>query len=553
MKKKNFRKVANFATALVLTACMAAPMTSFTAFAAGENSITITADSSGLSHTDFEAYQIFTGTYNDADNNITITGWGTGINAAAFITAIKADATIGTDMNEVSTTADATSASKVADIIATWTGEENKTKREAFAKLAVKNKATDSGTYSGGTISGLDDGYYVVIDAVAATKNPTNESAWTLGLLHVAGGTNTEISPKTAYPTVIKKVKEDDNTTDGGYGAGYNDVADWDINTPVPFYIEAKVPSNIDSYNTYYMKFTDELDDTFNAPENVTVKVNGETISAYESNTSGNDMTVVIKDLKTAKNGIKAGDKVTIEYTAKLNPNANIGNTGQENKVALTYSNNPNVDVAFDTDGTTITNPGDSTGQTPWDEVVVFTYEIDIKKVDGATDKALAGAKFTLQNENDKYASVGADGKFLGWLDSTDNTTTLESAADGTFKIIGLDDGTYTLKETAAPDGYNISSKDFVVKIEADAAFTQDYNGEPSSALTSFTGSVDSVNDANASASTGIVSGTIENNKGSTLPSTGGIGTTIFYAAGGTVAAAAGVLLITKKRMKNRK
>lgn len=548
MKKnnKNFRRIANFAAALVLTACMTAPVTTFTTFAAdGTNSITITnynPDSADLTHTGFAAYQVFAGTYNASASNITITGWGDGVNVDAFITALKADATIGAAMTAAGIDNTVAGAVKVADIAGGWT--DGSDEAEAFAKLAVANKGTASGNYSNGTISGIADGYYVVADTSAASN--AEGSAWTLGLLAVAGGSNVEVSPKIGYPEVVKKVKEDDVATDGGYGAGYNDVADWDVNTKVPFLIQATMPSNIDDFSSYYMKFTDTLDDNFGNPEDIVVTAGSVTLTKdtdYTVTTTGNDMVIEIADLK-AVSGLTVSDttKVTVTYNAKLNVSgtpAEIGRDGQENKVKLTYSNDPNV--------TTVT------GETPEDSVIVFTYELDIKKVDGATDAAIKDAQFKLSNEDgSKWAVVDGNGYFTEWVDSEDVATVLKSGEDGMFKIIGLDDGAYKLKELEWSTEYNIPTTPFDVSITADTLFTQDGYASASAALKTLEGTVGG-SAATADIDTGVVSGTIENNKGSKLPETGGIGTTIFYVGGGTVAAAAGVLLITKKRMKNRK
>lgn len=549
---KKFKKLNAVITATLMAAALSVPMASSLSVSAatGDNSITVKAGNDKMTHSDVAAYQVFAGTYNDADSNLTITGWGDGINVTAFITAIKADATIGSSFaGEI--TNDAAGAQAVADIVGKWT--DNSDEANAFAKLAVANAATKSGTYSEGVISGIADGYYVMADESAATATDPTGSAFTLGLLQVVGGENVEVTTKIDYPTVVKKVQEDDKTDDGGYGAGFNDVADWDANTDVPFKIIATMPSNIDEYDHYYMNFTDTLDDTFGNPENIVVTAGAKTLvkdTDYTITANGNDMNIVIMDLKGV-DGLTVNDKttVTVTYTAKLNVSganlAIIGRNGQENKVKLEYSNNPNKTG----DGS---SAPDDTGETPEDKVIVFTYELDITKIDGATKATIENAQFKLGNDKNQWATVNEDGYFTGWVDNEASATVLKSDANGIFKVIGLDDGSYKLKELNWSEEYNIPETAFEAVIDANTLFTQDDYANASAALIELTGSVNGKDDAGANADDGIVAGTIENNKGTTLPSTGGIGTTLFYVGGGCVVALAGVALITKKRMNNR-
>lgn len=585
-KTRTMKKVASIATAALMTACLAVPMaTGLTASAAtGDNTITITGyspDSAGLTHSKFAAYQIFAGTYNPAAadaaegtrGNLTVSGWGDGINVAQFLADIKGDATLSNFFEQVNSgevneddepimidpyTADVKGATAVADIVKGWT--DNSDEAEAFAKLAVKNMATASGTYENGAIKNVADGYYVIADVTAATNNADKGSAWSLGMLYVADDTVMEVQPKTAYPTVVKKVQEDDITTDAGYGDGYNDVADWDANTDVPFKIIGTVPSNIDDYNHYYMKFTDTMDDYFGQPENVHVFVDGEELTAAQFTKTvaegTNDMTIEIMDLKGLNLTISSATKVTITYTAKLNATgenkAVIGLPGQQNKVKMEYSNNPNVTG----DGTTA--PSDeNTGETNEDTVIVFTYGLDITKIDGATQEKLPNAKFILQNKAGKYAVVNSDNYFTEWVEAKDDATVLKTNAAGNFVVLGLDDDTtgYKLIEQEWSAEYNIPTTPFTVVLDATTLFSQTYmeaddTDTPAEMLTGVTGSVGGVDDTIDN--DGKVSGQIANNKGTILPGTGGIGTTLFYLIGGTMFAGSGVYLISKKRMKNK-
>lgn len=606
------KKFASIATAVLMTACMAAPMTmSLTSSAV--TTVTLNAPDnlpSDSSISDIKAYQIFTGEYTAAAGEnaakLNITGWSDDINVSAFITALQADTTLGSDFASVKVENTPASAQAVADIISKWT--DNDTKAQAFAKLAVLNK---NGTGTIGNLSGttvtfgnestsLADGYYVVTCNVTnSTNSATDYNAMSLGMLTVLGGTTSGLSigtgtAKVGLPEVMKKVYEnqDSNASEteasiNGYketDKKWNDVADYCIGDSVPFKLYGTMPQDIANYEHYYYQFTDTLAPQFTAPDSVTIKVNDTEITTAPANsdmftsiktdetTKITTITVSFEDIKEVikqalNRDVLASDVITVEYNAVLNSKAVIGLPGQENKVDLTYSNNPNIaykpsnndEHSDETPGTpknpntpgtpetpdTPDKPGDNTGKTPEDKVIVFTYEADFTKVDGVTKAPLEDVEFKLKNADGEFVTVDANGKVTGW--SVDGTV-IKSGADGTFKIIGLDDGTYTLVETKPLDGYNPIG-DTTVIITAGTVNNQTWSGTASDALTSFIYKVGTANDVNQTPITGKAAGTIENKKGSTLPGTGGIGTTLFYVGGGAMVAVAGVFLITKKRM----
>ena len=280
----------------------------------------------------------------------------------------------------------------------------------------------------------------------------------------------------------------------------------------------------------------------------------------------GCSLEVTFENLKTAIPAATDESVITVTYTAHLNENAVVGNPGNTNDMHLEYSNNPNDEGKGET------------GETPDKEVLVFTYELDGNKVDGQ-DKVtpLEGAEFVLKNaegngEGVQYAVINAaTGKFIRWSntrideknDAGETTKLVSTIVDGkaVFKVIGIDAGTYWLEETKAPVGYNLPDPaETEIKIEATIKDNGGVTGVKD-ALESLTIQVngatkpDSDNpDGNPVPDTtpgenGVVSTTIENNKGATLPETGGIGTTIFYALGGLLTVGAVVLLVTKKRM----
>ena len=240
-----------------------------------------------------------------------------------------------------------------------------------------------------------------------------------------------------------------------------------------------------------------------------------------------------------------------------MNENADIGLDGNENTAYLEFSNDPN---------------GDGLGRTAEDTVIVFTYELDGTKVDGETQAALQNAQFVLLNGAKSEAAMVVDGKVTGWAKVAteaaagdvqmpgtyeewverygDQNVILTSAADGTFKIAGLDDGTYYLREIQAPNGYNLLEEDVKLVITAETSNVQNWAGEPDQALTALNISVNDGVAQDGVLDTGIVNVTVRNNQGATLPETGGMGTTLFYIIGGLLVVGAGILLVVRIRMK---
>lgn len=516
---KQTRKLLSLLLALAMVCALAA-----TAFAA-----TVKVPSDGIlkDHT-FTAYQIFSG--REEDGILSDVQWGSGINSDNFLAALKADSTYGNLFTNC------TEAAAVADVLSA--NNTNTALANAVAKLAYANK-TDTGTALTSGENTLADGYYLIVDT---TANVGEGGAYNASLLQVVG--NIDIAVKTDAPTVEKKVLE---------GNTYQDAADYNIGDAVPFRLIGSVP-DMSRYDTYKYIFHDTL--------STGLTLNADTISVYvASDNAGTDkveittgwtqavngqtFTVSFADLKTVS-GVSQGKYIIVEYTATLNQSAEIGLPGNSNKVYLEYSNKPDQSGSGDTD---------NTGKTPEDEVLVFTYELDTTKVDGKNpDTKLKGAKFVLLNSEGTKVATISDGKFSGWTDvptagdngeiSWPETSVLTSNENGLFTVTGLDAGTYKLREIVAPAGYNLLKDDITVVITATIAAGNDgkttlTNLEVTADRTAGTGNVNS----------GIVGITIANNKGSTLPETGGIGTTIFYTVGGILVLVAVVLLVTKKRM----
>lgn len=527
---KNMKKLVSVLMTLVMALALTIP-----AFAA-----TVTVPSDGIlkDHT-FTAYQVFSG--REEGGILSDVQWGSGIDSTAFLEALKVDTTYGNLFAHCATAADV---AKVLSANNTNTELANK-----VAELAYANK-TGSGTSLTSGENTLADGYYLVVDT---TENVGEGSAYNKALLEVVG--DIEITVKTDAPTVEKKVKEGDS---------YGDVADCNIGDSVEFLLIGSVP-DMSRYDTYKYIFHDTLSTGLTAPAQGEIKVylsannvvdtnDTEVTSSFNITVNGQEITVSCADLKTV-NGINNASYVIVKYSAVLNANAEIGLDGNTNTVKLEYSNKPDQSGSGDTD---------NTGNTPEDKVIVFTYELDTTKVDGKDNtKKLAGAKFVLLNSDATKVAKITNGKFDGWLNlpaATDGKiaaeswpadTVLTSGADGLFKVTGLDAGTYKLREIVAPTGYNMLKEDITVVITATTSET--WNGaNPSTALTKLEVTANGTA-GTGNTSTGIAAITVANNKGATLPETGGIGTTIFYVLGSILVLGAGILLVTKKRMSSEK
>ena len=522
---KHARKLACLLLALVMVFALAT-----TAFAA-----TVTVPSDGIlkNHT-FTAYQIFSG--REENDILSDVQWGSGIGSDAFLNALKADTTYG---NLFTDCTDAAGVAKVLGDNNSNTGLANK-----VAELAYANKTANGTTLTAGETT-LADGYYLVVDT---TANVGEGGAYNKALLQVVGTIN--ITVKTDAPTVEKKVKK---------GNSYGDVADCNIGDAVEFLLIGSVP-DMSRYDTYKYIFHDTLSAGLTAPAQGEIKVylsadkvvdasDAEVTGSFTITVSGQKITVSCADLKTV-DGIANARYVIVKYSAVLNANAEIGLDGNTNTVKLEYSNKPDQSGSGD----------NNTGNTPEDKVIVFTYELDTTKVDGQDNtKKLKDAKFVLLNSAGTQVAKITNGKFDGWQNLPNagadgkitwpDNTVLTSGTNGLFKVTGLDEGTYKLREIAAPAGYNMRESDITVVITATTSPTWD-GVTPSAALTNLAVTADDVA-GTGNTSTGIAAITVANNAGSTLPETGGMGTTIFYVLGSILVLGAVVLLVTKKRMNS--
>lgn len=491
---------------LFLAMLMAFAMTA-TAFAAETYTITIKNTTAG--HT-YEAYQIFTGDLSTNETGGKVLSnivWGSGVSEAGQTALGDAAAKAET----LKTEADAKAFAKaVAPYLTTAAGSAN--------------TVTD-GKY---VISGLAAGYYLVKDQDGSLTG--DNDSYTEYIIKVVSDTTAK--PKSDVSTVVKKVKDINDST--GETSDWQDSADYDIGDSIPFQLKATLANNVSAYTTYKVVFHDTLSKGLTYNNDAVVKIDGvdKTASFTVTPTVNADgtttLTVSCNDVKAL--GAGNSSVITVEYTATLNENAVLGSAGNPNKVYLEYSNNPNKSEAGNNE----------TGNTPEDKVIVFTYKTIVNKVDGQGN-SLTGAAFKLEK-----LIKGADGAEGTW-ELVKEFTIDEQNPASSFEFTGLDDGTYKLTETKTPAGYNtIDPIEFTITAshsEGDDPELTDLNGNKVTGEITFTS-----NTTDGSLSTNVV-----NKAGSTLPETGGMGTTLFYVLGGALVLCAGVLLVTKKRMSARR
>ena len=539
MMKKAIKKLLAALLAVAMVCAMAIP-----AFA--ENS-----EGDVDSHHTYSAFQIFKGDVegnNIKDFKISNVDWGSNIinNSDDFLNKLREADHIGPLFTN------AKSAQEVLAVISQWHDSDDDS--IAFARFVChylySNDANPTYVVRAGsnalTIPEAKAGYYLFVDTTDFSKDDSYHSYNSFLLMVTKGNWNVPITPKAEKPTVEKKVYDNpDGTSTGGFGSS----ADHAINEKFQFQLTATLPDSTnrayDYYDKYSVIFHDTLSDgiTYDKDDeldSVVIKSNGNTYNITDSSKYTIDTTdfesqnsfVVNIDVKAcAKDAgfdLNDGATITVTYTAHLNDKAYVntagGSTSNINKVYLTYSNNPKDESSI----------GKTPESTP---VYVYTYQLNnTKHQDTEKGPALEGACFRLYSDEactdqSEVQLYQKDGFYYPIKDVLGKEAVeMKSAANGTFNVKGLDAGTYYLKEITPPDGYS-ACKVIPVTIKADHSRNDQVNLEGSN-LTN-----DIVN---------IKAG------GITLPSTGGIGTTIFYVVGGGLMVAAIVLLVTKKRMENK-
>lgn len=503
---------------------------------------------------EYEVYQIFTADVetNAGEKVLTSVKWGT--NAKNDTAAVRTGDPVPDAVLEALKTVSGTNQEKLAEITKYWYADSTPVDKFSSTKAAP------------GKSKKLTPGYYLVRDNQAKLEG--KDGAATLLIVKVLDQ-DIVATAKSEKPSVDKQVQDEvaDAEKNGGEvnPEGWGESADHALFENFKFRLVATIPVNADynDYPTYKLVFNDTMSKGITFVQIDSVKVNGIALKATDyvctatpgqkgagkvgENQDKPSWTLTIEDLKKVmkeNTSITATDKITVEvvYTAYLNEeaqvfNASANSTNNKNSVDLEYSNNPNAD---------------GMGKTPEDHVWLFTYVVNNTKYANTAevDKELAGAGFTL------YYGDGSDnrvvklmkktletpdpleeGKFYVYEDQTVPTgyvavenNEMITTANGKFNIIGLDHGTYTLKETTVPATYNPLDP-FTITISADH---KEAAGGASAAMEL------------TAAST--MNNKLVNKSGATLPETGGIGTTIFYVLGGMMFVGAALILIVRRK-----
>ena len=536
MMKKAIKKLLAALLAVAMLCAMAVP-----AFAYDTEEV--------RAHHSFEAFQIFKGDVTGDDTvgfKISNVQWGKNItDPTDFLRELTEDSTIGGEFKTNFTPQEA------AAVISQWNDSDDNS--IAFARFVchyLYSGAVDRGTSipsSGDVVEIPEDGagYYLVVDT---TNFSSGESyhAYNSFLLKVNKGKfNLQIKPKFVKPTVEKKVYDNDNNDISAAG-GWGSSADHAINEKFQFQLIAKLPASTDKAYDYYKEYAVCFNDTLSAG------ITFDNLDKVEiANVDGSDpkeiadtdytlvkdlheaglpssITLSIPNVKTCVPDLNKGATITVTYTAHLNDKATVNTanssntTDNKNSVFLQYSNNPRIDTSLD--------------HTTTSEVRVYTYQLNNTKYhdDDTLGNELAGAGFRLYSGKDctkeqeiKLKKNTTDGTYSPYF-GTDAGDEMISDNKGQFNVKGLDAGTYYLRETNPPKDYSACDDKEIV--------------------------ISATHDVNHVSLSGNLSTTIINKKagGITLPSTGGIGTTLFYVVGGGLMVAAIVLLVTKKRMENK-
>ena len=439
-----------------------------------------------------------------------------------------------------------------ASVLSTIEGLASLTEAARADELAKYADLSGTAKYSSITKSSstsVEEGYYLIKDT-----NIVDGEEQTLYIVQVIG--DFSINRKAGTTTSDKNVDDinDSDTSVNADNVKGGKTSDYDIGDFVPYHLTGTITEKVDQYKTYHITFEDTLEDgkfdeisdlsiawndgtTIENTDDYTVKVTGVEQRSKNGFTVRFDFTPKEgKDLKSI-----AGKTIKIDFSAKLGVNASVGEAGNRNTLVVKYSNNPN-------------STEDGEGETTPTTVITFTYKVLVNKID-ENDKPLPKAGFTLYKILSTTAwPTGDDAKDAAAMnayfakDANHIATWTDGAGDTktSFTFNGLDDGIYVLCETTTPAGYNtMEPKSF--KVTA----THGGSGENELKLTALNGEkVNGEIDLISSLREGSLTATIKNNKGAVLPSTGGSGTTMIYIIGVILLAGAGILLVTRRRMK---
>lgn len=591
MRKFGKKRLVAVMTAIAMATSM---MGSMSAMAA-----TVTIDSD-VNNGTYWAYRIFEGTADGKTLNLKDIKWGAGFkDVLTYDGDTDAEADLLTWAKAVDPKVTAIDLATIVSCLSK--SATNDANAREFAKILnnyIKdNKANITGKKLIDGMNDLDGGYYLVVHEANGIRNPS--------LLQVVGDQTITIKAKTDIPTVEKKIWENDylldhtNAADTEFNSGvssdlvnnqWNDAADYDMNTDIPFKLTAKIPKGTTTeYEKYPIEFVDTMDPglTLTAEEPVVyyqIGLNGnihkvDDKSLYEATKTRSGFNLKVNDVKTLTTNVDSDDMyIYVTFKARLT-RADVAApsqaAGKENTVILKYANDYTVDYT----------DKELDGKTDEDTVVALTFDLDVDKFTGdiASGKRLEGAVFELYRfpEGFDAAVEGALGvtidadKNATWdyansnnlealkftqptagiaryvYDNSTGDATLTTGKDGQLNLHGLDRGKYILVEKKAPENYNVLTSAMVVEIKrtSDVYDSKERNGKEYIKGTHAGVNLKPVRFTFAYDNKTSNKVSVENRTGGLLPETGGAGTMMLYILG-TALMAGGVFFLTAKGKK---
>ena len=559
----------------------------------GEYSITVTASANDTAKHTYEAYQIFDGdlAVEDGAKVLSNIEWGANIPKNEGDTASKYSEMI-TALQAVTGLGECTTAAEFAAALTDENAADFAAAIEPFltgtpagtASSPVTNQEAVDGDEHADPIYGKSTkitvstgaGYYLVKDTELE-----GVGAKTKYVLRVLG--EETVNSKSDVPEVEKKIVEGSEKKDANTAA-IGDTVNYEVTSPIP---------DMTGYDRYYFIYHDTFSAglTFDGAKSVEITVGDTKLTvctatphtaedgcdAYVVEEGDGKVKIVIRDFIKYNTEAYKGKNVTVKYTATVNENADLTQTGNPNDVKLEFSNDPNIKHEGDNDKDE-PKQGEPTGETPEDRVITYVTSLEIVKQDGETKQRLAGVKFKIEGEalntvivvtesfeldptgeywklkDGSYTTQDPNGtideqpvdqsKYESVTDKykkTEHEQKIEKAEkvvyegttgeDGVLIFEGLKPGTYTITELETIDGYNMLDGPITIVVTADPTLESGCKWE-------VTGS--------ATIEGNMIVVTIDNNKGTQLPSTGGMGTTIFYIVGGIMLLAAMAVCVSK-------
>lgn len=490
---QHFKKIATLLIALIMTMCLASTALAAGHIDLGRNAIIVNNPTVGATYNLYKMLDLSANTANSAYTYTVNTAW------TDFFKAAEGETPAGKGLSYVNkdTQGYITPVNDIESKLADFASDAADFVTEK--SLTALNSAKHNGIAKAIMFGNIEPGYYLLTSSIGTkailVTTPANKEV--------------EVEEKNSVPTSDKEVQEDSNSTWGEKNTA-------DIGQTVDFRSTINAKSGALNY-VFHDKMSAglTLDETSIKVTAGTTKLTADTDYTVKTANLTDGCTFEVEFAKTYLKTITDNTTITVSYSATLNENAVVAGKGNPNESWLTYGSN-------------------GSSSTTHAETMTYTYAVEIlKHASESENTVLSGAEFVILNKDKTKVATVVNGKITGWSDiPTDSTTwpentVLTTDTNGKIEVAGLDEDTYYLREVKAPAGYNKLSTDqeFKTPTKTEIGNEIEYN-------------------------TTVVK--VANSSGTKLPSTGGIGTTVFYVLGSILAIGAAVLLITRRRMNTR-